>query len=208
MTRSAFSCCRSGAAGGAALLLVGVAACGPSVQSIYEGNVRFEHCYRLDMDAAITPTHREACWSEWKNLYTYGQSRDRIDYADRRIRALSSGDYSRPNLDLDGGRNESVAASEPPIPANLHVAPPSTMPSAAPADAGAPAADAATEPEPAPPGAECARSCKDDWLECGKPCAAPADAGKDAGRDHGSKSAKSCKACDPDYKKCMRRCLK
>ena len=36
-----------------AALLFGLglgAACGPSVQSIHEGNVRFEHCYRLDLE--------------------------------------------------------------------------------------------------------------------------------------------------------------
>src|SRR5687768_4415792 len=37
-------------------------ACGPSVQSIHEGSVRFEHCYRLDLDLDIAPGHREACW--------------------------------------------------------------------------------------------------------------------------------------------------
>jgi len=64
-------------------------ACGPSVQSIHEGGVRFEHCYRLDLDEEVTPGHREACWKEWLASYTYGQSADRIDYARRRIRGPS-----------------------------------------------------------------------------------------------------------------------
>lgn len=190
-----------------AAAIASLAACGPSVQAIYEGNVRFEHCYRLDLDPQITPTHREACWREWKELYVYGQSRDRVDYADRRIRALSSGDMSRPSLILDGG-DEQDGAADPAgtsMPANLHVAPPSTVPESVPAEAGAPP-DAAPKVEAEPPAAECAASCRQTWLECRDPCGA--DAGGDADAKTRAKSAKSCKACDPDYKKCMRRCLK
>src|SRR4051812_7439067 len=76
-----------------ALLITG--ACGPSVQSIYEGNVRFEHCYRLDLEVDTAPTHRRACWSEWLNLYTYGQPRDRIEYARRRLHSFTNGDTAR-----------------------------------------------------------------------------------------------------------------
>ena len=96
------------------------AACGPSVQSIYEGNVRFEHCYRLDIDPHIAPTHREACWREWKQTYTYGQTRDRVEYAERRIRALAWGDDRRPVLDAKPDslhRKQDVAPSDAPIPA-------------------------------------------------------------------------------------------
>src|SRR5664279_5049259 len=69
-------------------LLCAGGACGPSVQSINEGNVRFEHCYRLDLEVDAAPTHREACWKEWLGLYTYGQPRDRIEYARKRARAF------------------------------------------------------------------------------------------------------------------------
>ena len=69
------------------------------MQSIYEGDVRFEHCYRLDLDLNIAPTHREACWKQWLTSYTYGQARDRIEYARRRVRAFASGDVTRPSLE-------------------------------------------------------------------------------------------------------------
>src|SRR3954466_12347873 len=65
----------------AAALLLGpalTASCGPSVQSIYEGDVRFEHCYRLDLELDVATTHRQACWTTWLDRYTYGQSRDRL----------------------------------------------------------------------------------------------------------------------------------
>lgn len=186
------------AAGGAARLLV---ACGPSMQSIYDGNVRFEHCYRLDLDTNISPTHRRACWAEWKRSYTYGQSGDRIDYATRRLGALASGDASRPLLALDAGSTASVAAAESPLPANLHVSPPPTVKPVSPAsrDAGAEPRDA--EP-PRPPEAECTRACQADWAECGAPCRVTGEG------DAAKSPSKSCKACDADYKKCMRRCLK
>jgi hypothetical protein len=51
-----------------ALILAGPcvsAGCGPSVQSIYEGDVRFEHCYRLDLELDVAPSHRQACWTSW-----------------------------------------------------------------------------------------------------------------------------------------------
>lgn len=192
------------AAGGAARLLV---ACGPSMQSIYEGNVRFEHCYRLDLDTNISPTHRRACWAEWRQIYTYGQSGDRIDYANRRLGALASGDVSRPLLALDAGPTASVAAAESPLPANLHVSPPSTVKPVSPAsrDAGAEPRDAGEEPRdagpPLPPAADCTRACQAEWAVCGAPCRAT-----DEG-DTAQAPSKSCKRCDADYKKCVRRCL-
>src|SRR5882724_8076406 len=85
-------------------LLSAGGACGPSVQSIYEGNVRFEHCYRLDLEVDAAPTHREACWKEWLGMYTYGQPRDRIEYARRRARASSTGDLDCPKLSVGNGK--------------------------------------------------------------------------------------------------------
>ena len=91
----------------AAALLLGpllTASCGPSVQSIYEGDVRFEHCYRLDLELDVAMSHRQACWTTWLDRYTYGQSRDRLEYARRRVRAFASGDADRPALRL--GENQ------------------------------------------------------------------------------------------------------
>jgi hypothetical protein len=75
--------------------------CGPSIQPIHEGGVRFEHCYRLDLDARIAPAHRHACWKQWLEVYSYGQSRDRLEYSQRRLRDLEAGDPHPPQLNLD-----------------------------------------------------------------------------------------------------------
>src|SRR6187402_174202 len=88
-----------------AALIVGLAlglSCGPSVQSIHEGNVRFEHCYRLDLETEAASGHRRACWTTWLERYTYGQSRDRLEYANRRVIAFKSGDAATPQLQLGG----------------------------------------------------------------------------------------------------------
>ena len=178
--------------------------CGPSVQSIHEGSVRFEHCYRLDLDLDIAPGHREACWKEWLASYTYGQTRDRIDYARRRIRAFSAGDTARPELGLSGEQRPEDRAFYlvVPAPSSLH-APPAPIATrlndldAGPPDAGAASsADAAPDAMPLPPGEECADGCRLAFASCSEAC------GNDAGSDA------ACKSCDPDFKACMRRCFK
>ena len=68
---------------------VGVAACGASIQALYEGDVRFEHCMALDGQPDVKSHIRRACWREWISFYTYGQTRDRVRHAQKRIRQLS-----------------------------------------------------------------------------------------------------------------------
>src|SRR4051812_534325 len=103
-------------------------ACGPSVQSIYEGNVRFEHCYRLDLEVDAAPTHREACWKEWLGMYTYGQPRDRIEYARRRLQAFGTGDVNRPTLAISAEDTKKSEARQfylvVPSPTSVHAPPP------------------------------------------------------------------------------------
>src|SRR5450432_559778 len=110
---------------GLATLLAG-GACGPSVQSIYEGNVRFEHCYRLDLEVDTAPTHRQACWTEWLSMYTYGQPRDRIEYARRRVHAFASGDVDRPTLDIGDAKKTEARQFYlvVPAPTSVHAPPP------------------------------------------------------------------------------------
>lgn len=161
-------------------------ACGPSVQGLHESNVRFEHCYRLDLDPSIAPSHRAACWREWSESYTTGQTDDRIDYARRRV-GLAASESEAPKLDLDAGAATpaaSVTAYSAPV------APTAAVGSAAPS-AGAPSAPPAL---PALPGAECAAECASGLRRCSEPCSASA--------------ADACKACPADYRKCMRRCFK
>src|SRR6201999_1115867 len=66
--------------------------CGPGLEAMHESTLRFEHCYRLDMDAKIAPPHREHCWRDWTETYAGGQPLDRVEYARRRIFQLESGD--------------------------------------------------------------------------------------------------------------------
>lgn len=165
-------------------------ACGPSVQSIYEGNVRFEHCYRLDLDLDIASSHRETCWRQWLKSYTYGQPRDRIEYARRRVRAFASGDPGRPLLNLGERRPEARQFYlVVPSPTSVH-APPPPIATQVQLDAGAPPSQTA----PAP-GASCATACDRAWKSCQAAC----------GPDGGA-SEPACRSCEPDYKSCMKRC--
>lgn len=86
-------------------LLSGVAlsiGCGPSFEVLAEGDLRFVHCDRLDLDPKIAPSHRLHCWREWRRMYTYGQTRDRVEYAQRRIAEVVSGDTESPFQLPDG----------------------------------------------------------------------------------------------------------
>lgn len=167
-------------------------ACGPSVQSIYEGAVRFEHCYRLDLDLNIASSHREMCWKQWLTQYTYGQPRDRIEYARRRARAFASGDSSRPLLALGSAATPRRRdfPSVVPEPTSAHASPP---PIAAPVsvEAGPPPSGSAGVP-----GASCAAGCTSSWERCEAAC-----------RSGGAISESACKSCDPDYRRCMKRCF-
>jgi hypothetical protein len=175
------------------------AACGPSVQSIYEGNVRFEHCYRLDLEVDTAPTHREACWKEWLGMYTYGQPRDRIEYARRRVRAFSTGDQECPRLDI--GDSKGSGSREfylvVPAPTSVH-APPPPIATRWYGDAGAPPAapSAATAATANAPGDDCGVTCRGAFQHCSGACDPTA-----------IKPDPACKACDSDYKSCMKRCF-
>lgn len=68
------------------LVLVG---CGYSLQLTYESDRYFEHCMALDTHEEIKSPHKLQCWQTWLKDYTYGQTRDRIEFALRRIRALT-----------------------------------------------------------------------------------------------------------------------
>jgi len=182
----------------ALLLLAATAACGPSISAVYEGNVRFEHCYRLDMDPQIASTHRQICWKEWTARYTYGQTRDRLEYARRRMRALAAGEQVQAELQLDQDAGAG-APPEAPIPTSVHKPPPptSTPPPVATADAGESLEGGAAEASPTPPAFDCTRECRDSWRTCISVC----------GPDAGAKLQK-CKVCDSDYRRCVQRCLK
>ena len=201
----------------AAALLLGPASllnasCGPSVQSIYEGDVRFEHCYRLDLELDVASSHRQACWTTWLDRYTYGQSRDRLEYARRRVRAFAAGDQDRPVLRVGDNQQQdsrqfylvvpaptSVHAPPPPIATRVNAAPePPVVPSADSAKSSSPAisnsAEAAKPSAKTAPGEDCSSACRSFFSSCNDAC------------DPKAKTA-ACKSCDPDYKKCMARCF-
>lgn len=183
--------------------------CGPSIQSIHEGSVRFEHCYRLDLDPKIAPAHRHACWKQWLEVYSFGQSRDRMEHARKRANDLESGDPNPPSLNLEKyeEREERQFYMSTPGPTNVHAPPP---PVATPA-----------VPEASAPGDACVGACRTTFAACETRCKEnepdpidpktqpppkPADAGPTK-EGEGKESATSVCTCDADYKSCAARCF-
>jgi hypothetical protein len=180
--------------------------CGASYQAVYEGEVRFEHCYRLDLESNMPLMQRKECWREWAAFYTYGQSRDRIEFAARRLRELGD-EISNPGMAAsagDAGLHASPPAVVAPAPTSPFEAPPSVTSAARP-DAGPEAAASASKPassedlfdvDPShtPPGQMCMLLCGKAWHKCTSAC--PAD------------KAKQCKTtCDIRFRGCVPRCL-
>jgi hypothetical protein len=188
-------------AAGAALGLASLSAlgCGPSVQSIYEGNVRFEHCYRLDLELDVATSHRQACWTTWLERYTYGQSRDRLEYARRRVRAFAAGDTNPPVLKIGGADTEQESRQfylVVPAPTSVHASPPPiatrvNLPGESPTGDAATSAKSTAKPTP---GEDCSAACRGAFSSCSDVCEA-------------DPKSPACKSCDPDYKKCMQRCF-
>lgn len=180
----------------AAVTATAAAGCGPGLETVHESNVRFEHCYRLDMDQSVAASHREYCWRSWSKAYAHGQPRDKVEYARRRITALESGATQRIEIQPSGGRRERVFSvvggpdrestppPEAPIAAPAPTSPTEPPPAIAPAEPPPPAAQA--------PATECTTECRGAWSECRNECAGAEDA---------------CNACVEDYRGCMRRCF-
>lgn len=162
------------------------AACGPSFQAVYEGDVRFEHCYALDQGPSSADVKKE-CWRGWLHDYTFGQSRDRVEYAGTRFSELSL----NPSLPSEDREPKHPRIQAAPMPTNAFAPPPSTAervaadPSAAPAPAPTPVVTARA------PGEECAEGCSGYWKTCKGSC-------KGAG----------CDACDKAYRQCATGCFK
>jgi hypothetical protein len=197
---------------------VSLCACGPSFQAVYEGNSRFEHCYALEENPQIAMPDKATCWRDWSEHYTYGQTRDRVQYATARYVALSQST----NLPTDEammmaapGETGRVTTIMAPAPTNAFAPPPKVLeegdlkvtktghpgeainvPVIA-IDAGPPV------PPPAPlPLAICGDGCANKYRDCSGACE-DADAGPAS-----AKTAKSCQACRKTYRTCMRDCFK
>lgn len=170
-----------------ALVLLAAVACGPSFQAIYDSDVHFEHCYALDETNTPQGSKRE-CWSQWLRSYTYGQSRDRVDFAASRVAALSVAT----TLAVDPLQTHAVSAA--PQPTNAFAPPPNVI-----GDAGPPGPDAGTASTDAPvetprrhaPGSECADACEARWSQCRNGC-----------------SDGTCDNCDRTYRACMPPCFR
>lgn len=176
-------------AAGALALVTWATACGASLNAVYEGDVRFERCMALDSRSDVKPTIRRACWEEWVTFYTFGQTRDRVDYATVRQKQLGkASDFDEGDWVPPGGRGPSAV----PEPTSALAPPPMMLVS----DAGPPPEADAGAPPPAPdagapPNAECTAECEESWALCRQDCKSPACE----------------KSCAGKYKRCMRRCL-
>lgn len=175
-----------------AVVALSTAACGASINAVYEGDVRFERCMALDSRLDVKPTLRRACWQEWLHFYTFGQTRDRVEYATLRDKQLSkASDFDEGAWSLLNGRTPSAV----PEPTNVLAPPPMLLATDAGAltevDASAPAPQAAAVESAAPPAANCAGECQASWNSCRRDCKSPV-----------------CdKGCVTPYKRCMRRCF-
>lgn len=175
------------------MAVVPILACGPSFQAVYECDVRFEHCYALDQDGAAPDAAKKACWREWLHGYTYGQPRDRVEYAATRFSELSL-DPTLPKVETEAPRRAHAMAV--PAPTNAF-APPPQVADHGPAGEGSasPAAPAKSAPTAVvaaahAPGEECAENCASYWSACHKSC-------KDG----------ACEACDKAYRLCVPACF-
>ena len=189
---------RRGAAGaGLVAVAVGVAAwgCGPSFQAVYECDVHFEHCYALDQQP-VGVDAQKGCWREWLHNYTYGQSRDRVEYAAARFSERSL-DPTLPSVDTPTHAHHS-GSSIAPLPTSAFAPPPNLAGDSATAAAPPPpptATAAATVARSAatisqPPGEQCTLACAERWTSCRKGC-------KDG----------ACDACDGAYRSCVPGCF-
>lgn len=162
-------------------LLVG---CGPSFEAIQEGDLRFAHCDRLDLDPTISASHRLHCWREWRRVYTYGQTRDRLEYAQRRIAEVVSGD-TEPPFELPTGSGRRPDANHPAAPNPAHSSPPAVVPLAG--------TETALDRD-APEGA------------FGPGCRSRCEAGRAACSPVCENQLPGCKECEAQYETCLANC--
>jgi hypothetical protein len=179
------------------LVLCGVAvhACGPSFEAIQEGDLRFAHCDRLDIDPNIAPSHRLHCWREWRRVYTYGQTRDRVEYAQRRIAEVVSGD-TEPPFELPHG-----ASADPRRPLPAPVSPPAPV---EPIEGAPPAPEsgAGVTPESAAPVAAASAKALDAEAECRARC----EAERSACMPGCETKPTGCTPCEPSFEDCLEIC--
>jgi hypothetical protein len=187
-----------------------IVACGPSFQVVYEGDARFEHCYALDETASVPMQEKTECWTQWTRSYTYGQTRNRIDYAQARAKSLSEAHLMPTDEAVMGaapGEGVGRVGRDEPVTTNAFAPPPKTMSDV---DAGTPSATLDETPKKVENGSivavtprlplgaivptvtpreACTDRCKGEWLECRATCKS------------------KCGACDHTYGGCMKSCF-
>lgn len=186
--------------------LAATTACGPSFQAVYEGNARFEHCYALEENPQVAMPDKATCWKDWSERYTFGQTRDRVQYATARYVALSEAHDAPTDEALmmaAPGQTPRTSVITAPAPTNAFAPPPKVLeqaqqesPTKGLGDAGGPAASVDPAKTTTFPAAKCSDVCQSTFVSCGKDC--DGDAGL----------SKTCQSCTKSFKECMRACFK
>jgi hypothetical protein len=153
------------------------------------------------------------CWDTWLKDFTYGQPRDRIDYARRRGRALANGNDARPALKFgERSPEERQFYLVVPGPTSVHAPPPPIATVWQGADAGT----LAKSPTDVPPAESCAEACRSTWQACNGKCgngSSRAAKGTNGGGARKSivggsgQGADACTKCGGEYSVCMKRCF-
>jgi hypothetical protein len=169
------------------LVSTGLVACGPSFQAVYECDVHFEHCYALD-ESTVSPDAKKECWRDWLHGYTYGQSRDRVEYGGTRYSQLSL-DPTLPSEDVSSTQAKRTVAA--PVPTSAFAPPPNVSNASNDGRDGHDGHASAQAVAIAAPGAECGDACAQRWTACRSTC-------KDG----------ACDSCDQTYRGCMPTCFR
>ena len=181
------------------VLLLVLASCGPSFQTVYENDARFEHCYAID-EGTTALSVKASCWKDWKDHHTYGQTRDRVEYAQSRYVALASNALPTDEGMMQAAPGEVGERSQLTAPAPTNpFAPPEAMmtvdagarveqPPPPPVSIGTLPDDAASPAPDRPPGAACTDDCVHLWSVCKRDRPEP--------------------TCDAAYSRCVVECVK
>lgn len=167
---------------------LGAFACGPSFQAVYEGDVRFEHCYALDGTDASAEAKKE-CWRRWLHGYTNGQSMDRVEYAATRFSQLSLGPTLPSEESQEARPRRRSATVAAPVPTSAF-APPPNLASSAPAGVSTAPNALGREGGMRAPASDCCDGCAQHWSACRGMCQGAA-----------------CDACDTSYRTCVLACF-